>query len=146
MQILIFITRCICFVIVVSFILTNMATAEITPPMEIAFVDLDGDGFNDLNADDDKNGIPDKFEKKKETAPVQVASVLGDIFNQSNRLPVGLELSSTRENKFGILSFKTRDIRLHRIGFNCITGFGSGSGINVGSAVSGCEGGACARQ
>lgn len=117
---------------------------KITPVL--SFVDLDGDGFNDLDADDNSNGIPDKFEKKKVAAPVQVASVLGDMFNQPELVPNVANISTSREEQFGIVSFKARDISLHRIGFNCATGFGSGSGINVGSAVSGCEGGACARQ
>ncbi len=141
-----YISCCFCFLLALSLLTTNSSLAEIPNSLKISFVDLDGDGFNDLDADDNSNGIPDKFEKKKVTAPVQTASLLGDMFNQPELIPDVVNLSATRKDKFGIMSFKTRSIGSHRIGFNCASGFGSGSGINVGSAVSGCEGGACARQ
>lgn len=133
-------------VLALIIILGNNAGAELPTGAVARFVDLDGDGFHDLDADDNNNSIPDKFEIKNQSEAVPISSALGDVFNNPALVSNIPDLHLAHKDKFAALSFNARAIGLHRIGFNCASGFGSGSGINVGTAISGCEGGACARQ
>ncbi|MCP4567217.1 MAG: hypothetical protein GY841_06530, partial [FCB group bacterium] len=72
---LIFTVILVCgFLFPVSAMTADFSTANI-------FIDIDGDGFNDNNRDDNKNGIPDLFEPGEVVEEKRVKSVLGDVFN-----------------------------------------------------------------
>lgn len=102
------------------------------------FIDIDGDGFNDNNRDDDKNGIPDRFEPGEVIKEKKVKSVLGDVFNaHATEIPDDL---LSKSGNFGTRKFETRGLwQCHR-GLSSEQ-FGPGNGIGLGAAA--CAGGVC---
>lgn len=107
----------------------------------ITFIDFDGDGFDDLESDDNDNGIPDRIEADDESAPTETSSLLGDTFNSATQAPTSEYLS--HHEAFGAREFSIRGLQTHRIGFTAGEGFGPGNGIGIGNVTSGCEGGVC---
>ncbi len=107
----------------------------------VVFVDYDGDGIDDLAADDNDNGIPDYIETKNHEPIVEVESVLGDAFAGS--APVNEDMYLNNAEAFGARDFSTRGLSSRRIGLNSDEQFGAGNGLSVGSAGGGCQGGAC---
>jgi hypothetical protein len=107
----------------------------------MAYVDLDGDGFNDNDLDADGDGIPDEFEPGyvPEIDEGEAAGIFADL----EVAPVETEttvLLETNEDVFGRLSFLTRNICENRCVFDA--DFGSGLGIAV-AAGGACAGGVC---
>lgn len=120
------------------------AAEEMALAVTPAFVDLDGDGINDRLADNNDNGIPDRFERQAAAAPADKPSALGDAFNML--LPAtGLDALLSKSEVFGARSFKTRSLTQRCHGFGAEEGFGPGSGIGLGavSGAGGCAGGVC---
>lgn len=121
-------------------------TANTESAKKAAFVDLDGDGFNDNLADNNSDGIPDRYEfGKSDAALPAVGSALGDVFN-SNVSMAGLEDIRSNEEKFGQRKFRTQSLSQRCHGFGGEQDFGPGNGIGCGSlgGHGGCSGGACA--
>jgi hypothetical protein len=108
-----------------------------------AFVDLDGDGLDDANADDNDNGIPDKFEASQKSAEPAVSGSLGDIFNRGELAAFSAEDILSKYAGFCKRQFRTRDLAVHRGGFNSGEGFGPGNGIGIGAVSAGCVGPGC---
>ena len=108
---------------------------------ETAYVDLDGDGFNDNIADNDDNGIPDRFESEPTKELAEMGSILGNVFNTEVNLD---ELYSASE-KFNMRKFKTRSLTQRCNGLGASDDFGPGNGIGLGavSGGGGCAGGVC---
>jgi hypothetical protein len=116
----------------------NMAMAEALP--ETPYVDLDGDGFDDNIADNNENGIPDRFESKPAEALAEMSGLLGNVFNTD----VNLDDLRTKSEKFKMRKFKTRALKQRCQGLGAEDDFGSGGGLNLGSAGGGgCAGGVC---
>jgi hypothetical protein len=105
-----------------------------------AFIDLDGDGFNDLAADGDDNGIPDEIEKSPAIRSEPMESKLGDVFNSKAMPDIDNDPFLSFADGFDRRSFRTRDLISHRGGFNSGESFGPGSGIGLGALVTGCVG------
>ena len=103
------------------------------------FIDIDGDGFDDNELDNDKNGIPDRFEETEGNDQKEVSSLLGNVFNAAKtEIPSDL-LSNGVE--FGKRKFETRLLwQCHR-GICSDDQFGPGNGIGLGAAA--CAGGVC---
>ncbi len=108
-----------------------------------AFIDLDGDGFNDLAADSDDNGIPDEIESHPADQPKPMESQLGEVFNTEAMADMEIDLLLSFSDGFDRRSFRTRDLISHRGGFNSGESFGPGSGIGLGALVTGCVGPGC---
>jgi len=104
-----------------------------------AFVDLDGDGFNDQAPDLNNDGIPDQIVSKAQNETPKLSGLLGNILDEFFD---GSSLLSKRE-RFDKLKFAARGISLHRGGFNCDEGFGPGNGIGLGAMSNSCPGGVC---
>lgn len=122
------------------------STANTEGAKKAAFVDLDGDGFNDNLADNNSDGIPDRYEwGKSDATPPAVGSALGDVFN-SNVSMAGIEDIRSNEEKFGQRKFRTQSLSQRCHGFGGEQDFGPGNGIGCGSlgGHGGCSGGACA--
>lgn len=107
------------------------------------FVDRDGDGFNDMYADDNDNGIPDTYESSKKEKPAEPASALGDVFNIGEFAAFSAEEVLSAYGVFCKRQFRTRDLDRHRGGFNAGESFGPGNGIGMGLLTSGCVGPGC---
>ncbi len=123
-----------------------VSAANTEEPKKAAYVDLDGDGFNDNLADNNSNGIPDRYERGKSDAVLpKMGSVLGDVFNSEKSL-AGLEDLRSNEDRFGQRKFRTQALSQRCHGFGAEQDFGPGNGIGCGSlgGHGGCAGGACA--
>lgn len=105
------------------------------------FIDLDGDGFNDNIADNDDNGIPDRYESEATEALAEMGSFLGDVFNTE----VNLDHLLTKSERFNTRSFRTRGLAQRCDGFGAKDEFGPGNEIGLGalSGGGGCAGGVC---
>jgi hypothetical protein len=127
-------------IIVLLFSLTALAEDD----KKTAHVDLDGDGFNDNIADNDENGIPDRFESEAFKPVEQENGALGDIFNTDLSTSNYDNLLSCCE-RFGQRKFRVRALTQRCHGFGLKDDFGSGSGIGLGSlgGAGGCAGGVC---
>jgi hypothetical protein len=112
--------------------------AEDSDVSKPAFVDLDGDGFNDNASDADNNSIPDEAESNVEPENAFLAfkpiEAVGDF-----------DLSSLLANseKFGKLKALTSAISCCRGGLEPGENFGPGNGIGSGAVAGGCPGGIC---
>jgi hypothetical protein len=135
------------FLLLIIFLTAPPAlSAEAVSAPKAAFVDLDGDGFNDNLADNNSDGIPDRYEwGKTDTQLPAVGSALGDVFN-SDISAAGLEDLRSNEEKFGQRKFWTQSLSQRCNGFGAEQDFGPGNGIGCGSlgGHGGCSGGACA--
>ena len=123
-----------------------LSAADMEESKKAVFVDRDGDGFNDNLADNNSDGIPDRYEwGKSDAALPEVGSVLGDVFNSDMSL-AGLEDLRSNEEKFGQRKFRTQSLSQRCHGFGAEQDFGPGNGIGCGSlgGHGGCSGGACA--
>jgi len=132
--------------LIALFLLPAVSVADKEKPKKAAFVDLDGDGFNDNLADNNSDGIPDRYERGKSDASMPaIGSALGDVFN-SDASMAGLEDLSSNEDRFGQRKFRTRSLSQRCHGFGAEQDFGPGNGIGCGSlgGHGGCAGGACA--
>jgi len=123
----------------------STASAEDEAVEQKAYVDLDGDGFDDNAPDENSDGIPDDVESGKSKIDEhsfeggeQIAAFtpLQDIgqYNIDEYLP--------NSEIFGRLKFSTRAQSSFRGGFDIGNNFGSETGIGCG-ALSGCAGGVC---
>lgn len=135
------------FLLIIVFLIPpTLSAANMEKPKKAAFVDLDGDGFNDNLADNNSDGIPDRYERGKSDAMLpKVGSVLGDVFNGDKSL-AGLEDFRSNEERFGQRKFRTQSLSQRCHGFGAEQDFGPGNGIGCGSlgGHGGCSGGACA--
>jgi hypothetical protein len=123
-----------------------LSAADTEKPKKAAFVDLDGDGFNDNLADNNSDGIPDRYERGKSDLMLpKVGSVLGDVFNSEISM-VGMEDLRSNEERFSLRKFRTQSLSQRCHGFGAEQDFGPGNGIGCGSlgGHGGCSGGACA--
>lgn len=131
----------LCFLAFISLPLTYLR-AEDSEDQNAAFVDLDGDGFNDNASDADNNGIPDEAESSHES---DVESE--DAFLASKPIEAigDFDLSSLLGNseKFGKLKAATSAISCCRGGLEPGEKFGPGNGIGSGAVAGGCPGGVC---
>lgn len=107
----------------------------------VVFIDYDGDGFDDLAADNNENGIPDYIEETKDEPIVEVESILGGSFG--NQGEPAEELYLDNQEAFGARDFSVRCLSSRRIGLNAGDDFGAGNGLNVGGSGGGCQGGVC---
>ncbi len=109
------------------------------------FVDLDGDGINDNEADKNGNTIPDRFEALKDSGDDAAArSILGNVFN-SDITRKTVEDLKTRSDKFGSLLFKTRGLPQRCCSFGTEDEFGQRSVAGISTGGTGCVGGVCVR-
>lgn len=108
---------------------------------KVIFVDYDGDGFDDLAADNNENGIPDYIEETKDEPIVEVESILGDSFGE--QIKPAEEMYLDNQEAFSARDFSVRCLTGRRIGLNAGEDFGAGNGLNVGGTGGGCQGGAC---
>lgn len=130
--------------LILSFGLTSSVMAE-EMTAQTDFVDLDGDGIDDNETDNDGNSIPDCFEGKDgDFEPVEVRSILGNVFNSEKSLKDPVDLR-TNTDKFGSLAFKARGLPQRCCGFGTQDEFGSESGLGISSGSGGCAGGVCVR-
>ncbi len=123
-----------------------LSAANSEEPKKAAFVDLDGDGFNDNLADNNGDGIPDRYERDKSDASLpKMNSALGDVFN-SDAAVAGLEDLQSNQDRFGQRKFRTQSLSQRCHGFGAEQDFGPGNGIGCGAlgGHGGCSGGACA--
>ncbi|HOP06727.1 MAG TPA: hypothetical protein PLF13_05480 [candidate division Zixibacteria bacterium] len=119
----------------------GMSLADDSP--EPAWVDLDGDGFNDLAEDADQDGIPD-FGVSHAPATVAGPSQSGIFANME--MPEGASDVTAEPNSllFDRLSKLTLAQSLTRCDLECA--FGGSSGDNSNAAAGGaCAGGVCLR-
>ena len=107
---------------------------------KIRYVDYDGDGFDDLTADNNENGIPDEYERRDKAPVVEVTGLLGDVFNES---PPSEEVYLSNEEAYSARDFAVRFMSAHRAGLNADDAFGPGNGVGIGNVAGGCEGGVC---
>lgn len=114
-------------------------TTEALP--ETPFVDLDGDGFDDNFADNNNNGIPDRYESKPAEKLAEMGSLLGNVFNTE----VNLDDLRTTSEKFDMREFRTRSLVQRCNGLGADNDFGPGNDIGLGavSGAGGCAGGVC---
>ncbi|MCK5127110.1 MAG: hypothetical protein KAR42_12725 [candidate division Zixibacteria bacterium] len=105
----------------------------------VIFVDYDGDGFDDLAADSDDDGIPDCIERSQKESTIELISVLGSTFDAAGD---NSDLYLNNKEAFGAKDFSIRFMSSRRIGLNTSEGFGPGTGLGV-SASGGCVGGVC---
>jgi hypothetical protein len=130
--------------LILSFGLTLTIMAE-EKTVQTEFVDLDGDGIDDNETDNDGNNIPDCFEGKDVNfEPVEVRSILGNVFNSEKSLKDPVDLR-TNTDKFGSLAFKARGLPQRCCGFGTEDEFGSESGLGISSGGGACAGGVCVR-
>ncbi|UCC44036.1 MAG: hypothetical protein JSU65_13135 [Candidatus Zixiibacteriota bacterium] len=106
-----------------------------------AFVDLDGDGFNDALLDEDSNGIPDQLEPGRsgpaKDSAVKPRGAVIDLDQISRTL-----IASSNSQRFSLREFRTRAQRANR----CNLGFwfGGVEGLGAAAAAGGlCAGGVC---
>ncbi len=104
----------------------------------LPFIDMDGDGFDDNEADGNADGIPDIL------APDYVQSqsddALAGVFATMDVVTApSMELEQTNAEKFGERKFQCRMLDANRSKFDA--GFGSGLGVSAGGG--GCAGGIC---
>jgi hypothetical protein len=107
------------------------------------FVDRDGDGIDDMYADENDNSIPDTYESSEEEKPAEPASALGDVFNVGEFAAFAAEDVLSAYSVFCKRQFRARDLDRHRGGFNAGESFGPGNGIGLGLLTSGCVGPGC---
>ncbi len=94
------------------------------------FIDLDGDGFNDLLQNLSSAASP-------KSAP-------DDIFTLGNQVAPAPELRELNSSGFDQHLFSARALRGNRCSLDSDVGFGPGNGIGSGIILSGCcEGGVC---
>ncbi|MEW5795426.1 MAG: hypothetical protein AB1772_03600 [Candidatus Zixiibacteriota bacterium] len=113
--------------------------AHASEPM--AFVDCDGDGFDDNAPDDDSDGIPDEFERhgyiSASGGQLQVSQMFA-----GHEAHVHAPIHVRCGEGFSRRRFATRAVCENRLDFD--TGFGSGLGLGGGlGAGGGCAGGVC---
>lgn len=82
------------------------AVASDTPA---AFVDLDGDGFHDFDADADNNGIPDRLERSS-SPPIVAVENPGAAFFAELSATALIESHLTITQRFKLREFSVRDI------------------------------------
>jgi len=107
-----------------------------------AFVDLDGDGFNDNASDADNDRIPDQAQKGDDSGATQESGFKD--FNPIQAIS-DFDLSSLLANseKFGKLKLIASAISCCRGGLEPDESFGPGNGIGSGAVSGGCPGGVC---
>lgn len=127
------------------FLMFFTVTAFAEEPLEPPYLDLDGDGFDDNIADDDDNGIPDRFEAKPDKNLPELAGTLGNVFNTEITM-AGIDAVRTHSEEFSLRQFRTRALTQRCHGFGALEDFGPGSGIGLGAmgGTGGCAGGVCA--
>nr|MBN2277971.1 hypothetical protein [candidate division Zixibacteria bacterium] len=111
------------------------------------FIDRDGDGFDDIAADDDGDGIPNGADPNAaEVAPRPTDKSNGLIdFSRGldpAEIPEGILKTS---DLFNTNQFNARGLSENRCGFTSEEGFGSGTGVGINdiSGGGGCVGGVC---
>jgi hypothetical protein len=118
-----------------------IATEQVEKPV---FVDYDGDGFNDLFADDNSDAIPDRYQSKAVENLGEVESALGDVFNAEISIS-GLEELRPNSEEFDLRSFRIRALSQRCCAYGSDSDFGPGNdiGLGAGSGGGGCAGGRC---
>ena len=105
----------------------------------VLFIDYDGDGFNDKEGDNNRNGIPDRFEPGFIRDKTEVRSLLGGVFDDVGSGSTESLLS--KSELFGQRKFEARVLwQCHR-GLSDDDQFGPGNGIGAGAKA--CAGGKC---
>jgi hypothetical protein len=120
----------------------GLSASDQTTP-ETVFVDLDGDGFNDLLVDSDANGIPDKIESEMYDDKNTMTGELGDVFNTSVLPGYKPGIVYSASFAYNRRECKAKNLTCHRGGFNSNDSFGPGTGIGQGALTSGCVGPGC---
>jgi hypothetical protein len=138
------ISKALLFILLLVFIglpITRLQ-AEDGDDSKPAFVDLDGDGFNDNASDADNNSIPDEAESNHDTEVEPENAFLA--FKPIESIG-DFDLSSLLDNseKFGKLKALTSAISCCRGGLEPGESFGPGNGIGSGAVAGGCPGGIC---
>ncbi|MGB5106126.1 MAG: hypothetical protein WBP29_01090 [Candidatus Zixiibacteriota bacterium] len=133
------------FTAALFFPLANPISAESNkPPLQTtAFVDRDGDGFNDATPDQNADGIPDDLNfQASATSDSTVATQFSFAPSMMtvNRLPVFLRNSTA----FDYLKSQLVGLSQHRGAFSAGAEFGPGADIGSGAVLGGgCIGGVC---
>jgi len=136
-------TVILAFTMLVSLDIQAGAAQFDTPPNDIAFVDLDGDGISDYLADTDADGIPDKLTPPTSAGSPAIATASGIFATSMEDLPAP---SPTMANslEFGKRFGSSKALAGNRGGFGSGDDFGPGNGIGIGAISGGtCVGGIC---
>lgn len=136
--------RIILITLLLAFIglpLTNLYAND-SENSKSAFVDLDGDGFNDNASDADNNSIPDEAESSHDLDSESGSAFLA--FTPIESMG-DFDLSSLLGNseKFGKLRAAVSALSCCRGGLEPAENFGPGNGIGSGAVAGGCPGGVC---
>ena len=107
-----------------------------------AFVDLDGDGFNDSADDADGDGIPDEFEHKAAPKIIAVSEVGASFFAELNA-EATIEQYLSAGQRFALRKDAARDITSCRSDLAAAFDDSGGFGSNVTSGGGHCVGGVC---
>jgi hypothetical protein len=117
------------------------ATPAVFPSQPTAFVDCDGDGFDDNAPDDDADAIPDELEYHSYITTPTGRLQATQMFSGSGT-QVGSQVRLGCGEAFGRRRFTTRAVSENRLDFDA--GFGSSLGLGGGlGAGGGCAGGVC---
>lgn len=106
------------------------------------FVDLDGDGFDDMAEDSDNDGIPDLAEKRPPPQIIAVDNPGASFFAGLTAQAVVEEHLSVLQ-RFKLREFAVRDINSCRSDLNRAFDADSGPGTNLSGGGSRCVGGIC---
>ncbi|MDX9856923.1 MAG: hypothetical protein RBT76_03950 [candidate division Zixibacteria bacterium] len=120
---------------------------SLSPPMpafaaDSVFVDLDGDGFDDMAEDSDNDGIPDLAEKRPPPQIIAVDNPGASFFAGLTAQAVVEEHLSVLQ-RFKLREFAVRDINSCRSDLNRAFDADSGPGTNLSGGGSRCVGGIC---
>lgn len=112
-----------------------------------AFVDRDGDGFDDNASDQDGDGIPDKAENGGQKTVTIAQPSENDLFAIVQTLVGDTPVFLHNSGMFNHLKLRLTPLTLNRGSFGGGADFGPGSDIGCGALMGGaCAGGACGPQ
>lgn len=109
-----------------------------------AFVDRDGDGFDDQAGDRDGDGIPDSAEREKPASQPQEQPAEFGMFAAAQTMIGTTPVFLHNSGSFNHLKLLLNPLTQHRGGFGVGVDFGPGGDIGCGAVMGGaCAGGAC---
>jgi hypothetical protein len=111
---------------------------------KVAFVDLDGDGFDDNATPEQQNSTIDKLKSDATGASSDTTKANAGFFDFGSVLTTKSQLFLNNSGAFAFAKQRVVSGLQHRGGFGSGGDFGSGSDISSGAVVAGvCVGGVC---